>query len=167
MCGIAGFISPNLDQEQLHDNTRALQHRGPDAEGIYFEEKGKYNIGLGHRRLSIIDLSSAGNQPMFSHSGRFIMVYNGEMYNYKEIRKSKFDQYSWRSSSDSEVILESFAKYGPGCFEWFNGIFAIAIWDTRENKLTLARDHVGVKPLYYYYKNNELLFAYWDSMGVD
>jgi asparagine synthase (glutamine-hydrolysing) len=159
MCGIAGFISPHLNQEHLHHNTRALQHRGPDAEGFYFETKGKYNVGLGHRRLAIIDLSSAGNQPMYSHCGRFIMVYNGEVYNYEEIRSSKFNRYLWRSSSDSEVILESFAKFGSGCFEWFNGIFAIAIWDTKENKLTLARDHAGIKPLYYFYKNNEVLFA--------
>lgn len=159
MCGITGFISSDLVLEDLHKNTNAIRHRGPDADGFYFETKGKHHIGLGHRRLSIIDLSSAGNQPMYSHCGRFVMIYNGEVYNYEEIRKAKFDQHAWRSSSDSEVIVECFAKYGPVCFQWLNGIFAIAIWDMKASKLTLARDHAGIKPLYFYYKGNEFLFA--------
>lgn len=159
MCGIAGFISPSLLKEHLETITRRLQHRGPDAEGYYFEGAGQQHIGLGHRRLSIIDLSGAANQPMHSHCGRYVMVFNGEIYNYTDIRQQKFQGVAWRSTGDSEVVLESFARYGPDCFCWFNGMFALAIWDKQEQKLTLARDHVGIKPLYYYFDNNELLFS--------
>src|SRR5258705_4385431 len=106
MCGIAGFISPGLKQEQLHLITRALQHRGPDAEGFYFDDAA--HIGLGHRRLSIIDLSEAANQPFYSQDGRYVMIYNGEVYNFKELT-AKY-QIQPRTSSDSEIILEAFAK---------------------------------------------------------
>ena len=159
MCGIAGFVSPDYTKEQLHAVTNILQHRGPDAEGFFFEKRGKQHIGLGHRRLSIIDMSEAANQPMHSHCGRYTMVFNGEIYNYTELRESKFSNISWRSSGDSEVILECFAAHGSACFGWFNGMFALAIWDNKENKLTLARDHVGIKPLIYYFDDTELIFG--------
>jgi asparagine synthase (glutamine-hydrolysing) len=159
MCGIAGFISPSFNKEHLQLITRTLQHRGPDAEGYFFETTGQQHIGLGHRRLSIIDLSIAANQPMLSHCGRYTMVFNGEIYNYAELKERKFSNTSWRSSGDSEVVLKCFAQYGPACFGWLNGMFALAIWDNKENKLTLARDHVGIKPLYYFFDSKELVFA--------
>src|SRR5687767_363387 len=155
MCGIAGFISPNLKQDQLHLITRALQHRGPDAEGFYYEAKN--NVGLGHRRLSIIDLSEAANQPFYSHDGRYVMIYNGEVYNFKEIA-AKY-KITPRTSSDSEIILEAFAQKGVECINDFNGMFALAIWDTQERKLFVIRDRFGVKPVVYYHKGNDFAFA--------
>ncbi|MBI5857844.1 MAG: asparagine synthase (glutamine-hydrolyzing) [Sphingobacteriales bacterium] len=159
MCGIAGFISSGYNEAQLREITTKLKHRGPDAEGFYFNQHAGFNIGLGHRRLSIIDLSAAASQPMHSHNGRYTMIFNGEIYNYQELRDSKLSGKSWRSTSDSEVIVECFAQYGTACFGWLNGMFAIAIWDNEEKKLTLARDHVGIKPLYCYFDDGELIFA--------
>jgi asparagine synthase (glutamine-hydrolysing) len=155
MCGIAGFISPNLKQEHLHLITRALQHRGPDAEGFYFDAAS--NIGLGHRRLSIIDLSEAANQPFYSQDGRYVMIYNGEVYNYKEL-EVKYNIHP-RTSSDSEIILEAFAQKGIECINDFNGMFAIAIWDLREEELFLIRDRFGVKPVVFYHKGSDFAFA--------
>lgn len=159
MCGITGFISRSLERQNLETATVCLQHRGPDAGDVYFNKADNFNIGLGHRRLAIIDLSPAGNQPMYSSCGRYVMVYNGEVYNYNDIRTTKFTDHKWKSGSDTEVILESFAKYGSESFQWLNGIFALAIWDIQEQTLTLARDHVGVKPLFYYFTEDELVFA--------
>lgn len=155
MCGIAGFISPNLKQEHLHLITRALQHRGPDAEGFYFDAA--VHLGLGHRRLSIIDLSEAANQPFYSQDGRYVMIYNGEVYNFKELADKYHIQP--RTSSDSEIILEAFAKKGIECVNDFNGMFALAIWDKKEEELFLVRDRFGVKPIVYYHKENDFVFA--------
>ncbi|HEY6064045.1 MAG TPA: asparagine synthase (glutamine-hydrolyzing), partial [Chitinophagaceae bacterium] len=155
MCGIAGFISPNLKEEHLHLITRALQHRGPDAEGFYFDATA--NVGLGHRRLSIIDLSEAANQPFYSHDGRYAMIYNGEVYNFKELAVKYHIQP--RTSSDSEIILEAFAQKGIECVNDFNGMFALAIWDKKEEELFLVRDRFGVKPIVYYHKGNDFVFA--------
>ncbi len=155
MCGIAGFISPNLKQEHLHLITRALQHRGPDAEGFYYDAT--LNVGLGHRRLSIIDLSEAANQPFYSHDGRYVMIFNGEVYNFKEL--AAIYKIEARTSSDSEIILEAFAKKGIECVNDFNGMFALAIWDLKEEKLFLVRDRFGVKPLVYYHKGDDFIFA--------
>jgi asparagine synthase (glutamine-hydrolysing) len=153
MCGITGFIG-NYSEVQLQSMTRCLQHRGPDAEGFYFEEKG---IGLGHRRLSILDLSEAGNQPFYSRDGRYIMVFNGEVYNFQELAvKYKITP---KTHSDSEIILEAFAKTGIDCVHDFNGMFAIAIWDKEEEKLYLIRDRIGIKPIYYYADKDNFAFA--------
>src|SRR5687768_10247640 len=155
MCGIAGFISPNLKEEHLQLITRGLQHRGPDAEGLYFDAADQ--IGLGHRRLSILDLSAAANQPFYSHDRRYIMIFNGEVYNFREI-KEKYG-ISTSTTSDSEVILEAFALKGIDCVNDFNGMFSLAIWDTKDKKLWLLRDRFGVKPMVYYHKGNEFVFA--------
>ena len=155
MCGIAGFISPNYNQEHLRRITSAIKHRGPDAEGFFFDEANQ--IGLGHRRLSIIDLSAAANQPFYSHDGRYIMIFNGEMYNFKELAV-KYNIHP-RTSSDSEIIIEAFAKVGIACVNDFNGMFSLAIWDTTEKKLFIIRDRFGVKPLVYYHKGNDFAFA--------
>ena len=159
MCGIAGFISPSLSKSDIEIATYKLRHRGPDADGFFFEEDGFKHIGVGHRRLSIIDLSEAANQPMYSHCGRYIMVFNGEVYNFEDIKKQKFTNTNWRSAGDSEVVLECFAKYGHECFSWLNGMFALAIWDKQDKKLIIARDHVGIKPLFFYNSGSEFIFS--------
>jgi len=114
-------------------------------------------VGLGHRRLSIIDLSEAANQPFYSQDGRYVMIYNGEVYNFKELT-TKY-QIQPRTSSDSEIILEAFAKKGIACFNDFNGMFALAIWDKKEEELFVVRDRFGVKPIVYYHKGNDFVFA--------
>ncbi len=160
MCGISGFISlHNLTSPaQLVKATSTMQHRGPDAEGFYFSENKK--VGLGHRRLSILDLSSSANQPMFSLDGRYVMVYNGEIYNFKELQQSLTDKgASLKTTSDTEVILQLFAEQGVACFKEFNGMFALAIYDIKENILTLCRDHAGIKPLFIYYDETEIIFS--------
>jgi len=155
MCGIAGFISRNYNQEHLRLLTSAIKHRGPDAEGFFYEPAD--HVGLGHRRLSIIDLSAAANQPFYSHCGRYVLVFNGELYNFKEIAGTYGIRP--RTSSDSEILLEAFAKKGMACVQDFNGMFAFAIWDRQEKTLFLTRDRFGVKPLVYYHKGNDFAFA--------
>ena len=156
MCGISGFISKNLNKSDLLKMSSSIKHRGPDAEGYFYDpEKG---IGMGHQRLSIIDLSEDANQPMTSHCGRYKMVYNGEVYNYKEIAK-KLKEVNWKTNSDSEVILAAFSKWKFDFVHELNGMFAIAIYDQLENSLHLFRDRMGIKPLFYYHKDNEMLFA--------
>ena len=160
MCGIAGLISKNglLDESHLRQMTDRLAHRGPDADGLFMQN----GVGLGHRRLSIIDLSSHANQPMYSACGRFVMVYNGEVYNYLEIasalQKDK-PGFLFRTQSDTEVLLEAFAHWGPSFIKKTNGMFAIAIYDLKEDKLFLFRDRMGIKPLYLYQRNGVTLFA--------
>lgn len=155
MCGIAGYFSPDLsvNQQVLKSITSTIAHRGPDAEGLFY---GK-NIGLGHRRLSIIDLAERSNQPMHSQSGRFVMVYNGEVYNFKELQEKY--QIEQKTSSDTEIILEAFEKKGTAIFEELNGMFAMAIFDKKDDKLFLARDRIGIKPLYYGKTGNSVFFG--------
>ena len=155
MCGIAGFISRKFNEHHLRQMTDCLRQRGPDAEGIWFDES--HAVGLGHRRLSIIDLSDAANQPMYSHDGRYAMIFNGEIYNFREVaEKYKINA---RTSSDSEIIIEAFAKVGMDCVNDFNGMFALAIWDKLDKKLWLLRDRFGVKPLVYYWNGEDFAFA--------
>ena len=155
MCGIAGFVSTQYSREHLNSITSVLNRRGPDAEGLYFD--GKTGLGLGHRRLSILDLSESANQPFYSKDNRFLMIYNGEIYNYHQIAQNH--QLSTKTTSDTEVVLESFVKNGINCIKDFNGMFALAIWDTIEEKLFLTRDRVGIKPLFYYWDGKNLAFA--------
>ncbi|MEL6673298.1 MAG: asparagine synthase (glutamine-hydrolyzing) [Bacteroidota bacterium] len=157
MCGISGIASPlDLDTSRrlLQKMTDRMAHRGPDGHG-YFVEQG---IALGHRRLSILDLSDAAAQPMTDPSGRYTMVYNGEVYNYEEIR-AELPPQEFRSSGDTEVILAAFIAWGPACLKKLNGMFALAIWDAEEQSLFLARDRMGIKPLYYALKGEELIFG--------
>ncbi len=157
MCGIAGGFSNNRESMQgMKEATNTMSHRGPDAYGYYMNNNEQ--LFLGHRRLSILDLSDTANQPMYSADGRFVMVYNGELYNYIELR-NKLPGFDWKTSGDSEVILELFAHYGTKSFAWLNGMFAIAIYDTQNNKLFLCRDQVGIKPLFYYWDNDTLVFG--------
>jgi asparagine synthase (glutamine-hydrolysing) len=160
MCGIAGFISPEkqFTQQQLKDAAGVLQHRGPDAAGFYFSEDN--TTGLAHRRLSILDLSTAADQPMHSANGRYCIVFNGEVYNFNELKKELVDNgTSLKTTSDTEVILELFAQKGPACFSLLNGMFAFAIFDKKENQLTLCRDHLGIKPMFYYCGTDGFVFA--------
>ena len=158
---MAGFLSFNksLHQQQLSTMTDAIAHCGPDAAEYFVDEKANFNIGLGHRRLSILDLSTTANQPMRSHCGRYLMVFNGEVYNYIEIAKEKIPNVNWKTHSDSEVILECFAALGIECVHSFNGMFAIAWWDTQTKQLFLVRDRLGVKPIVYYKDENNFAFA--------
>lgn len=157
MCGIAGFYSNNnhFSETELHQMTNAVQHRGPDAAGFYLNEA--KTCGLGHRRLSIIDLSAAANQPMFSQSGRYVMVFNGEVYNFQEIQAQLNIQP--RTHSDTEIILEAFEKKGADFVQLLNGMFAIAIYDIIEHSLYLFRDRLGKKPLYYYNQDGNFAFG--------
>jgi asparagine synthase (glutamine-hydrolysing) len=160
MCGIAGFISLNnqFTQQQLKNAAAVMQHRGPDADGFYFSANN--TVGFAHRRLSILDLSTAANQPMLSADGRYCIVFNGEVYNFNELKNQLADKgASLKTTSDTEVILELFAQKGPSCFATMNGMFAFAIYDTKENSVTLCRDHVGIKPLFYYADDSSLIFA--------
>lgn len=161
MCGIAGILSlrGEVDRGRLERFTRSLAHRGPDGEGLWIDR----NIGLGHRRLSILDLSENGACPMsyVAPDGRnFFITYNGEVYNFLELRKElESDGYRFRSDSDTEVIVASYARWGQDCLQKFNGMWAFAIWDCRERSLLLARDRFGVKPLYYAQSGKDFCFA--------
>lgn len=155
MCGISGFIAASFSKTDLERMTTAIKHRGPDAAGYYYNQE--KSVGLGHRRLSIIDLSDAANQPLYTASKRYVIVFNGEIYNYLDL-KAKY-QISTTTNSDTEIILSLYEKIGIDCFNEFNGMFAIAIWDNEENKLIIARDRIGKKPVYFSYENNEFAFA--------
>jgi asparagine synthase (glutamine-hydrolysing) len=160
MCGLTGFVDHNhgTDQRVLEAMTTALAHRGPDGDGYLLERTGDATVGLGHRRLSIIDLSPAGAQPM--HHGRYSVVFNGEIYNYREIR-AQLEKHgrAFSSNSDTEVLLQSYAQWGDGCADRFTGMFAFAILDREKQVLFCARDRAGVKPFFYYYHNGLFLFA--------
>jgi len=160
MCGIAGFCDFNKksDKKTLEKMTDVLHHRGPDDSGYVFFEYSNVNIGLGHRRLSILDLSTHGHQPMEFEN--LEIVYNGEVYNFKEIREElEKEHYTFYSDSDTEVILKAYHKWGIKAVDRFNGMFAVSIYDKKENKLILIRDRSGIKPLYYYKKDNLFLFS--------
>jgi len=159
MCGIVGLI--NLDGEPaspvyLKRMTDAIAHRGPDGEGFVIDGA----VGIGHRRLSIIDLSSAGHQPMQTSDGRFVLSYNGEVYNFQELRvELEAKGHRFRSRTDSEVVLQAWCEWGVKALERFNGMFAFAVWDRREKELVLARDRYGIKPLYYSEASATFLFG--------
>ena len=159
MCGIAGQINFNnkpVSSHVLKGMTDAIAHRGPDGEGHWIEE----NIGLGHRRLAIIDTSSAGDQPMISADHRFVLTYNGEVYNFQELRTElKSKGYHFKSQTDSEVVLSALVEWKEEALLKFNGMFALAFWDRKEKTLLLARDRYGIKPLYYFESNSTLLFG--------
>jgi asparagine synthase (glutamine-hydrolysing) len=160
MCGITGFLDFNkrADRDDLVKITGLVNHRGPDDTGYFFQDHENFNIGLGHKRLSILDLSSLGHQPM-RHENLSI-VYNGEIYNFKEIREQLVKEgYSFTSGTDTEVILKAFHRWNLEALQHFNGMFAIALYDHGSSELYLIRDRIGVKPLYYYYKDSTLVFA--------
>lgn len=164
MCGISGILNfKNFNQVYLKKNINILNEshfrRGPDAGGIWVSED--YNIAISHRRLSIIDLSQNSNQPMVSGNAQFIISFNGEIYNFHELRREILDKYDYqfRTSSDTEVILALYQFEGNESFKRLRGMFAIAIWDIAKKKLILTRDGFGIKPLYYYTDKDKLIFS--------
>lgn len=165
MCGIAGFVSSTLGREQrtelIHEMNDGLIHRGPDAEGIWLDEQS--GVTLGHRRLSIRDLSPCGAQPMLSHTGRFVIAYNGEIYNAEELKdalKQAGHSIEWRGTSDTEILLEALEHLGiEKTLKAAKGMFAIALYDRQNKMLTLTRDRVGEKPLFYGSINGSFVFA--------
>lgn len=167
MCGIAGIISfqgsPGKMLPALQRMNDCIAHRGPDAEGTWHNE----HVYLGHRRLSIIDLSDAGKQPMHSYDDRYVIIYNGELYNYKELRLqlqravqgTSEKPYFFSTQTDTEVILAAYARWGKDCLQRFNGMYAFAIYDKQERTFFVARDRLGIKPLYYHFQDGTLIFA--------
>jgi asparagine synthase (glutamine-hydrolysing) len=159
MCGVAGVVY--LDDRPvspvvLKRMSDLIAHRGPDGEGHWIER----NVGLGHRRLAIIDLSPAGRQPMLDADQRFVLSYNGEIYNYRELRTQlESEGYRFRTATDSEVVLNALAAWGTRALDAFNGMFAFALWDRKERKLLLARDRYGIKPLYYIHQGDCFAFG--------
>lgn len=160
MCGINGILhllsQKKIDERVLVKMRDSLEHRGPDDKGLFIEN----NIGFGHRRLSILDVSLAGHQPFLSEDGRYVLVYNGEIYNFKEFYPElKSNGFDIRTTSDTEVLMKLFQLHGLKMLNRLNGMFAFAIWDKLEKKLTLVRDRMGVKPLYYSFYNETFYFA--------
>jgi len=156
MCGISGILNKGapVQLDMIRRMTDSMCHRGPDAEGFYIDRQ----LAFGHRRLSIIDLSAAANQPFEDPSGRYVIVFNGEIYNYAEI-KSLLNDYPFRTHGDTEVILAGYMRWGADCLTHLRGMYTIAIWDKLECELFIARDRLGVKPLYYYHDNEQFVFA--------
>ncbi|MBP6214329.1 MAG: asparagine synthase (glutamine-hydrolyzing) [Pyrinomonadaceae bacterium] len=158
MCGIVGILGDNWRNEDLRAMVFAQRHRGPDGEGIYVDPQRQ--AGLGHSRLSIIDRSDAGRQPMASADGNLVVTYNGEIYNYLELRIELESDYTFRTQSDTEVLLAAYQKWGEGCLDKLIGMFAFVIWDVRTKSAFAARDRFGVKPFYYHkMPDGELFFA--------
>lgn len=160
MCRIAGIFNPSSQnlRKEIISMRDTMKHGGPDDEGIYLDDE--YPLALGHRRLSLIDLSPGGHQPMSDLNNQLQIVFNGEIYNYQELKSIlKNEGYIFKTASDTEVILKAYQFWGIKCFEFLNGMFALAIWDKHKNQLILARDHAGIKPLYYYAEKDCLYFA--------
>ncbi len=160
MCGIAGIVSNKdiIDKDWLEKASSKIIHRGPDSFGYWWADSG--NIGFAHRRLSIIDLSSNGHQPMLDKGKNIVITYNGEIYNFKELRSELIKQgYIFFSKTDTEVIINSYKHWGVNCFDKFDGMFAIALFDKRSNKFYLVRDRVGEKPIFFSHDNNEFRFC--------
>ena len=159
MCGIAGILHRGdtpVSEAPLRRMTDAIAHRGPDGEGHFVEGP----LGLGHRRLAVIDLTPAGRQPMATQDGRFVIAYSGEVYNFRELRAElETVGRAFTSRSDTEVVLNAYAEWGEAALDRFNGMFAFAVWDREERRLFLARDRYGIKPLYYTQQGGTFLFG--------
>jgi asparagine synthase (glutamine-hydrolysing) len=159
MCGISGILNFN-DKPVLQDDVKKMNdlihHRGPDGEGIFCEG----NIGLGSTRLAILDLRSIADQPMFDSTERYVIVYNGEIFNYIELRDDLIGKgYKFRTTSDTEVIINAYIEYGEDCLHKLNGMWAFALWDRKDKKLFCSRDRYGIKPFYYYKDNDRLIIG--------
>ncbi len=158
MCGFAGFLTSKSMEAAamsaaLGSMIHCLAHRGPDQEGVWTSPED--GLGLGFRRLAIVDLTEEGDQPMMSASGRFVLTFNGEVYNFRELREQLHARgHRFRGHSDTEVILAAFEEWGvEASFPRFNGMFALAVWDAAPRRLVLARDRLGIKPLYVYHEH--------------
>ena len=162
MCGIAGILSPRpIEPATLVAMSDRLRHRGPDDEGVWIDGSGQ--AGFSHRRLAIIDVSPAGHQPMPSADGRFVLSYNGEIYNHADMRREidrEFGPLAWRGHSDTETLVEAIARWGlEPALQRCVGMFALSLWDAKERRLQLARDRFGEKPLYYGWVGGDFVFA--------
>lgn len=156
MCGIFGALDSNIGDKQVEICLKAIQHRGPDGEGLYRDSR----IILGHRRLSILDLSDHAKQPMSYADGRYIIVYNGEIYNFLELKQELQEKgYAFKSDSDTEIVVAAYMEWKENCLDRFNGMWAFAIWDNISNELFLSRDRFGIKPLFYVQEGDAFLFA--------
>lgn len=159
MCGIAGVVNKRgekVNRNIIQTMNDVMAHRGPDAEGIYMDG----NVGLGHRRLSIIDISENGTQPMFSADKRFVIIFNGEIYNYIELKAQlKKEGAKFLTDTDTEVIIEAYRHWGIECTKYFNGMWGLALYDTMKKQIFISRDRFGVKPLYIYDSSDEFIFA--------
>ncbi len=154
MCGICGFNGS--DRELIQRMADVITHRGPDKEGFYVDE----DISLGNRRLSIIDLSDRATQPIFNEDKSIVIVYNGEIYNFPELRRDlEAKGHKFYTNTDTEVVIHTYEEYGVDCLQKFNGMFAFALWDKNKRQLFVARDRIGIKPLYYYYDGKKFAFA--------
>lgn len=160
MCGICGFVSrQNINLEQLNYMNDMMVYRGPDDHGAeIFQQDGEYSVGMAQRRLSILDLSPLGHQPMHSANDRIIVVFNGEIYNFQKL-KEQLPQYEFKSTCDTEVLIAAYLEWGIDFVTKLNGMFAIALFDRDTNELFLIRDRIGKKPLYYWYEDQNLVFA--------
>ena len=159
MCGIVGVIDKQLPAEQKILAARdALSHRGPCDTGLFYDAK--QGIALAHRRLSIIDLSTAGRQPITTPDGRYTLIFNGEIYNYVELRDQLRSDYAFTTNTDSEVLLAAYVKWGVECLSKFNGMFSFAVWDRSKEELFVARDRLGIKPLFFYHDKNTGRFTF-------
>lgn len=157
MCGIASIFGSDWLPGDLAAMVESQRHRGPDGNGLFIDHSRV--AGLGHNRLSILDLSERGNQPMKSHDGRYVLILNGEIYNYLELRRELESEFTFQSDSDTEVLLAAFQKWGAGCLDRLIGMFAFVVWDTRDRKAFAARDRFGVKPVYYHQKPDGTLLV--------
>jgi asparagine synthase (glutamine-hydrolysing) len=157
MCGIVGYVSnQSYNLEQI---IPLIRHRGPDGEGVFSEKFQEYLLGLGHVRLSIIDLQEASNQPLISICGNYVIVFNGEIYNYRELKDTILSSYNFKTNSDTEVIVALYSVLGVESLKLLDGMFAFALYDKKKNELIIARDHLGIKPLYLYRKGKSLFFG--------
>ncbi|MBI4118623.1 MAG: asparagine synthase (glutamine-hydrolyzing) [Parcubacteria group bacterium] len=158
MCAIIGVVGDVLPSREMFERARDLMvHRGPDAAGLYYEPK--EGVALGHRRLSIIDLSPEGRQPLFSFDDRYAIVFNGEIYNYRELKNEIGSKYKFKTQTDTEVLLAAYVVWGEKCLQKLDGMFAFAIWDRKERVLFVARDRLGIKPLFWSFYNDVFYFS--------
>ena len=158
MCGISGVINLNgkpVGENDIRLMMEKMKHRGPDDEGVFIDG----NVGLGFVRLSILDLSIAGHQPMHSHNNRYVIIFNGEVYNYIEIREELKNDFHFKTGTDTEVVLAAYQKWGKSCLDKFNGMFAFVIFDKNTKQIFAARDRFGIKPFYYYQDEEKFIFA--------
>ncbi|MEM1326657.1 MAG: asparagine synthase (glutamine-hydrolyzing) [Bacteroidota bacterium] len=158
MCGIVGYHSLATYQDTLDDKLKLIAHRGPDGVGIFEEESETHRVAYGHRRLTIIDLSTAANQPFHSNCGRYVIAFNGEIYNYQILKESLTD-YTFRTTSDTEVLLNYYIEYGTAAFADLEGMFAFVIYDKEKQETICVRDQLGIKPVYIYQDEQKLVFA--------
>ena len=159
MCGLAGYINLNGERAEpsvLQAMASSIAHRGPDGEGVWHED----NVGLAHRRLAIIDLTDSASQPMHSRDGRYVLLFNGMIYNYRELRgELQSLGHHFRSQTDSEVLLYALIHWGSQALTRLNGMFAFSLWDRQSKRLLLGRDRYGIKPMYYCNQGNTFAFA--------